>query len=94
MAILIHPDGSEAEVHPFNPKKGFTLAELYHILNCGVVQMIHLANGKQMWMDENGKFNPRLVSNPRATLLLQEHGGMVGDYIVGSVLVCEPGEVQ
>lgn len=94
MAKLINPDGSEREVLPRNPKKGFTLDELYWHIGCSTVQAISLADGRTMWMDEEAKLSTILVVNEKATEMLLDAGGMPDDFVVGKVLVTARGEVQ
>jgi hypothetical protein len=52
LAILADPF-TIREVHP--KKKRFTLAEMYQLIGCDCVQMIGLADGRTMWMDEEAK---------------------------------------
>ena len=81
--LLIKPDGTETEV-----TSTFSLDEMYRILECDMVQMIHLADGRKMWMDEESKLkaNPP-DANRKATVLLHAAGGMPWDIILGSVLI-------
>lgn len=97
MATLIRPNSEEVEVFPSDAADGFTLDELYKLLECETVQMIHLADDKTMWMDEESKLKPYdlvMDYNPRATELLHDAGGMPDDYIIGSVLIAAEGEVK
>lgn len=94
MAALILTDGSEREVTPRDRGCGFTLEELYRLIGCATVQMIELADGRFMWMDEDGKYRTELARNDRATKLLHEAGGLRDDFIVGTVLVTSAGEIQ
>jgi len=94
MATLIKPDGTETQVHPANTSHGFTLEELYRHIGCGIVEMVRLADGREMWLDEEGKFNSALAPNERATILLVQAGGIPGDFVVGNVLVTDAGEVK
>lgn len=94
MAILIDPDGSQSEVHPRNPRKGFSLEELYGLIECTTVQAISLADGRTMWMDEEGKLSTVLFVNEKATEMLLSAGGMPADFVVGKVLISERGEVK
>ena len=93
MATLIHEDGSQFEVAPKDGQH-FTLAELYKLLECSLVQVIYLADGNLMYLDEEGKFKSPCVPNPTATTLLEKAGGMPGDFIAGLALVCTPEEVR
>ena len=95
MANFIHENGNEATVHPLNKKKGFSLHELYTLLHCSTVQAIALADGRTMWMDEEAKLKSGLqFVNEKATKLLREAGGMLGDEVIGNALITDPGEVQ
>jgi hypothetical protein len=89
MALLINADGTEAEVFPANMQRGFTLKELYFLLDCDIVQAIQLRGpGISMLLDENAKLkNPVPPENPRATRLLHEAGGIPWDRVVGKALI-------
>lgn len=71
----------------------FTLKEIYSLLNCNLVQIISLNDGRIMWLDEEGKLKPHF-SNAKATQLLHASGGMEDDYIAGDVLITTHDEVQ
>lgn len=86
MATLIQPDGTCSDVRP--PGAEFHLADLYAALACECVEAIDLADGRVMWLDEEGKFaQPPRPRNAVATALLAEAGGIPGDYIAGPVLI-------
>lgn len=91
MALIIYPDGSREITLP--QYDTFSLEEMYAILGCSLVQPVFLADGKVMWIDEEGKFKPHLV-NERATQLLHEAGGMPHDYIAGTALITQKHEVK
>ena len=93
MAVLINTDGTEFEVQPANGEN-FTLQEMYDMIGCSLVQMIYLADGNIMWLDEEGKFKDPVIRNDRATTLLEEAGGGYGDFIAGKALVCKDSEVR
>jgi hypothetical protein len=94
MATLIDADGTEKQVFPRNPKRGFDLKQLYELIDCTTVEMITLRDGRTMWMDEDGKYNEALTLNGKATQLFHGAGGMPDDFVVGKVLVCSKGEVK
>lgn len=95
MATLIESDGSERHVSPASPEHGFTLTELYALIDCKTVEAIGLTEqGRSMWLDENGKLNAELRVNMKATDILHRAGGSYADYVVGRVLICEEGEVR
>lgn len=93
MATLITPT-SCTTVSPKDAKRGFTLQELYSLIQCTTVQLIKLADGRGMWMDEEGKFRSVIEVNREATRLLMEAGGDPGDFVVGNVLITHPKEVR
>ena len=67
MAKLIKTDGTEIEVAPKNPRKGFTCAELYKLIGCEVVEPVGPnSKGELMICDEMGKLNGSKV-NQKAT---------------------------
>jgi len=93
LATLIKPDGTESVVLPQN-STDFRLDERYSLIGCEMVQMVYLADGRTMWLDEEAKLKPeRPLPNLKATRLLAEAGGMPGDIVLGNVLVCVDGEV-
>lgn len=98
MATLIKPDGTKTEVRPKNGKD-FTIAELYTLIECTTVEVLYMAEGKSMWIDEEGKFkNP--LHNLVAEMILRDslhkigRAMIPGDYLVGNALVCDEGEVR
>lgn len=97
MATLIKPDGTETEVQPKN-SQDFQLQELYELIECSTVEMIYLADGRTMWMDEESKLKSYLDKadprNAKATKLLRQAGGIPWDEVWGNVLVCGEGEVK
>ncbi|MFH7321453.1 DUF3846 domain-containing protein [Desulfurivibrio sp. D14AmB] len=91
MATLILANGEYRAVAPAGDT--FTLREMYDLLDCSCVQAIFLMAGRVMWIDDEGKFKPH-EPNRIATTLLQEAGGIPGDYIAGNALVTDAGEVD
>jgi hypothetical protein len=87
MAVLITSDGVETIVKPANGQ--FTLEELQGFVG-GWIELIRTNDGRQMWLNEEGKLN-RLPLNWKATLLTR---GIVNDndVIVGDVLITNPAE--
>jgi len=95
MATLIMTHGVEGKVLPKNAMTGFSLDELYHLLSCNTVEMVRLADGRTMWIDEEGKLaTPPRPQNEKATVLLHAAGGSPNDWIAGPALIAEEGEVQ
>lgn len=91
MAILIEPNGRRTEVHPANPRKGFSLEELYKLVGCEYIECAHFGpEGKFFVLDEEGKLNGKPV-NPAATRIYAQYHP---DIIVGNALLCEKGEVK
>lgn len=88
MAVLIKPPGNLESVEPKNGK-AFTLPEMQGFVG-GYIEALRLANGKIMWLNEDGK-RLELPRNYYATTLAT---GILrrGDYIVGNVLLATPEE--
>lgn len=83
--ILIGMNGDVEEVQPLNGTD-FTLEELYKLLDCDMVQMVSLTDGRIMLMDEDGKLKPSNRMNVLASRLYHSPH----DFIVGAVVVCDP----
>ena len=92
MGLVIKVDGTDYEVKPNDGKK-FTNTEIQSHVGCEWFEHIGLADGRDMWFDEEGKHRMKL-DNFRASDLLNEAGGIFGDYIAGTVLITDPGEVE
>ena len=90
MAQLIKVDGSREEVKPANPPY-LSLGEMQLAIQ-GFIELApeisysKEAQGKLMFVDEEGLFNQKQL-NPIATLL-------AGRHIVGDALLCDPSEVE
>lgn len=85
-AQLIRNDKEPVDMMPKNGTD-FGLFELYELLECEMVQVIPLPDGRIMIMDEEGKSNHN--ANLAATTLAGPHL-MPGDWIAGHVVVCPP----
>lgn len=93
MATRILVDGTETTEEPADPRRGFTLEELYGLVECDMVEVVSLRDGRTMWIDEEGKMHrPPKPRNEKATRLLQEAGGIFGDWIAGIALIATPEE--
>ncbi len=91
MAKLIKANGSEQEVHPANGKT-FTLEELQGYVG-GYVELLKVGT-KDMYLNEEGKFKQAMNINRRATDLAIMAGITDGDFVVGDIVLCEPGEID
>lgn len=88
---IIYPDGKILYVRPQDGKK-FSLEELYRLLDCHTVEVIHLEgeSRKILILDEEGKFkqNPRF--NLRASRIAYRfHKIRETDVIVGTAMLCD-----
>ena len=96
MATLIKVDGTKTEVFPENKRKGFTLAEVYNLMNCRLVELVGpLDDGRSMLVDEEGKLKAEWMSriNSEATHLFRTRYG-AHDVIVGDALLVTDKEFQ
>lgn len=89
MAILLQPNGDVKEVRPANKK--FTLTELYDLIGCTIVEVVHMTDGRLMWIDEEGKLKGAAF-NAAATTLARSSISMF-DVIVGTAVICDEREV-
>jgi len=93
MATLIEWNGTETEVHPKNPQRGFTREELSELTG-GIPQISSLSDGRLMVADEMGKLAiPRQPVNLKATRLYAAGTESTGWAIVGNVVVGCSGEI-
>lgn len=97
MATLYSPDAPAIDVQPANGRS-FSLKEMQSYVG-GFVELVTLADGRLMFVDEDGKHKGSLQersqrANGPATDLLRLAGGLPGDYVVGNALVCDKGEVR
>ena len=83
-AKYITHEGSTHEVLPSDGKY-FSLKELQTFVG-GYIEMLELADGRLMFLNEEGKLK-RLPVNPIACELALGSGIALNDYIVGNVLV-------
>lgn len=94
MAELLKVDGTITPVEPKDPEKGFTLDELYALLN---VEMIEVAypekdSGHILVVDEEGKLTDW---KDRVNVEASRRYGWVGhDVIVGDALWCQSEELK
>lgn len=94
MAALIHPDGRVDMLDPANPVEGFTLEELYPMLDTDIIEVVHVPGGTHiMIIDEIGKHKDK-EHNPTATAALGWRFIASGDYIVGKALICRRDELK
>ena len=96
MATLIKVDGTKTEVFPKNKRKGFTLAEVYNLMSCRLVELVGpLDDGRSMLVDEEGKLKAEWMNriNSEATHLFRTRYG-AHDVIVGDALLVTDKEFQ
>ena len=90
VAWLVKADGSIKEV---KPKKGktFTLEELQGFVG-GNVEVISLPNGKELWLNEEGKLDNLPINEKLSTLWFFLFAGYdlgADDFVVGDCLYCD-----
>ena len=95
MATLMKLDGTTQEIKPADPKRGFTLEELYALIGCEMVELVYLDDDRLMLLDEEGKLQDGWqgrVNRPATDLFLKGRAGF--DVIVGNVVVCNGAEFK
>jgi hypothetical protein len=94
VALLITPEGQTIVQAPSDPAGGFSLEEMYRLLDCDTIEVVFIRQGemigRMLVIDEKGKHGGKAV-NPLATSL---SGLYPYDWIVGAALLCEAGEIQ
>lgn len=65
MGYVIKPSGEILEVFPKNGKD-FNLQEMYALVECDTIDIVSLADGRYMVVDDNGRSNKKPL-NPKAT---------------------------
>ena len=88
MATLYKTTGEIVEVKPEG--KTFTLAELQKLVG-GYIELVHTHDGKDMYINEEGKLQMKHAFNLRATELYANNHV---DVIVGDAVVCEYDEID
>ncbi len=71
-SYLIEENGDINEVTPIDPSKGFQLKELYSMLECRLVEIVELHDGRIMIIDEESKLVDEPIINVKATELFQK----------------------
>lgn len=79
-SYLIESNGDIHEVTPINPKEGFQLHELYAMLECDIVEIIEIEDGRIMICDENSKLSNSPVINEKATELYRKNRPSAKEY--------------
>jgi hypothetical protein len=91
MAELLKTDGTSTTIEPKNGKN-FTLAELYELIDCQMIEVIYLKHGTRpddliMIGDEDGRWD-EAEENPLATMLYRSKWGPNVSNIVGNIVLC------
>jgi hypothetical protein len=94
MATLIPVEGPPVSVEARDSDHGFTLAEVYELLGCDLVEVVRLPAGRLLLIDEMGKLRPAPQVNERATNIGRWGGLAASDVIVGPALICFDREFQ
>lgn len=89
MGYLIPPVGPIREVFPQDPAEGFTLLELYELLDTTSFETVEIFDGRKMVINQvKGK-----MGNLRATVIYQQGRDRTGPALVGNVVLCNAGEL-
>lgn len=70
-AQLIKPSGEITEIKPANGID-FSLEECYTLIGCEMVEVVSLADGRIMILDEEGKLKDEFELNAKATELFMQ----------------------
>jgi hypothetical protein len=84
---VIKVDGTILPIAPQNPKKGYSLEEMYRVIDTHMVQIVPTKDGKMIMVcDEEAMFNNKQY-NPAASMA-------AGQHILGDVIVCANSHVK
>ena len=93
--IFINAETGEVkEIIPKN-KKGLKLQEMYDLISCDLVKHVTLAEGVDLWIDEEGKLKDGAIQNKIATKYLHKAfppetwiaDGRPVDTVVGNAII-------
>ncbi len=93
MGNLLKTDGSI--VKGIQPRNGtnYHLRQLYSLLHCQNIEVVHLKPGTIMVIDEEGKGTKEY--NSGATIVALQHRAIyLGDYIAGDALIIADRELR
>lgn len=79
-AQLIKPNGEVTEIVPENGND-FSLEECYKLLGCEMVEVVELADGRIMVLDEEGKLHDEIEINEKATELFMKDRPTHSEYV-------------
>jgi len=79
-SYLIEELGDIHEITPIDPAKGFQLKELYAMLQCDMVEVVELHDGRLMIIDEESKLKDNPTINQKATELFQKGRMSASEY--------------
>lgn len=86
MARLLTAAGPARRIACAVDALGFTLDEVYRLLDCQTVEQVSLGEGLVLLIDEDGK-RRQLPVNVEATRLLRVAGSLPDDFVVGDALI-------
>lgn len=98
MARLIQVTPTAETIREITPANGkdWTLLELYKLLGCRYIEVVHMGGGKIMVIDEEGKLRQPL--KPKNALATAEAHAVraihPADYIAGDALICKSEELR
>lgn len=88
MATLIKANGTCKKVFPKDKENGFTLNELYNLIECSCIEIAkYFDDGKMMVVDEEGRLKENQQINHIATCMCE-------CLIVGNAIVCNDKELK
>lgn len=92
MAIKLPAKGCYWDCQPKNGKV-FTLEELQDIVG-GYIEILYFKDGRMMVLNEEGKLKELRINLEATRIARDNHLIFSWDYIVGTVLLVEPGEID
>jgi len=98
-STLLVPGNDAANPQSINPINGksFKLAELYKLLDCNTIEVVHLGeSGLILIIDEDGKFTKPAEHNASATAAWWKFVPWARNqnYIVGKAILCHTSKLR
>ena len=88
---IVYPSGYTEDLADPG-EDGYSLGELQEIVG-GYIEIVQATNGRIAVLDEEGKLKDKEL-NALATQMAGENNLRPGDYLVGTVLFCQPEHVK
>ena len=81
------------EIAPANGQ-AFTFAELYPVLGCDDIEIVHFDDGRCLLIDGSGKINGKPMNDQATFEAVAANAIMDSDFISGHAVLCSEGQLN